>query len=210
MESVTLQTEAPALTPERIISTALGFWPAKTLLSAIELGLFTELAKGPLALEELRDRLGVHERSARDFFDALTALGMLQREGSVYSNTPETDLFLDRAKPSYAGGLLEMANARLYPFWGSLTEALRTGRPQSETKGGDPFIDLYADPARLRSVLVGHDRADRRQPPAFWRAGFLGANTRPSATSVRHRAPCRWELRSRIRTYRDTASICRW
>ncbi len=78
--------------------------------------------------------MGLHQRSATDFFDALVALGMLEREGGRYANTPATDLFLDRAKPSYVGGLLEMANARLYGFWGSLTEGLRTGAPQNEAK----------------------------------------------------------------------------
>ena len=62
------------------------------------------------------------------------ALGFLQRDGEHYANTPETDLFLDRNKPSYIGGILEMANHRLYPFWGHLTEALRTGQPQNEVK----------------------------------------------------------------------------
>ena len=80
--------------------------------------------------------LGLHERSARDFFDALVALGMLEREDGKYSNTPETDLFLDRNKPSYQGGLLEMLNARLFGFWNSLTEGLRTGEPQNEAKTG--------------------------------------------------------------------------
>jgi O-methyltransferase domain/Dimerisation domain len=144
------------VSPERILQTGLAFWPSKTLLSAIELGLFTELAKGPLSREELRGRLGLHERSARDFFDTLVALGFLQREGDRYSNTREGDIFLDRAKPSYVGGILEMANARLYPFWGNLTEALRTGEPQNEIKGGGPglFATLYADPNRLRSFLA--------------------------------------------------------
>ncbi|MEE8372078.1 MAG: hypothetical protein V3R73_07980, partial [Sphingomonadales bacterium] len=57
-------------------------------------------------------------RSLRDFLDALVALGMLRREDGMYSNTRDTDFFLDRNKPSYVGGILEMANARLYPFWG--------------------------------------------------------------------------------------------
>jgi hypothetical protein len=92
------------------------------------------LAKGSLDFETLSERLMLHPRSARDFLDALVALGMLERDGDRYSNTSETDLFLDRAKPSYVGGVLEMANARLYPFWGSLTEALRTGQPQNEAK----------------------------------------------------------------------------
>jgi hypothetical protein len=67
---------------------------------------------------------------------------------------PESDLFLDRNKPSYVGGILEMANARLYPFWGSLTEALRTGRPQNEAKnGGNAFDAIAHDPALLKSFL---------------------------------------------------------
>src|SRR5690242_19219678 len=122
------------VTPEAIMQLGLGFWGSKTLLSAIELGLFTELAKGPLETKALTKRLNLHPRSARDFFDALVALGMLRRTGTRYTNTPDTALFLDRAKPSYIGGMLEMANARLYRFWGSLTEALRTGKPQNEAK----------------------------------------------------------------------------
>src|SRR5919112_648664 len=141
-------------TPERILGLGLGFWGSKTLLSAVEIGLFTELAKGFLDFETVSERLMLHPRSARDFLDALVALGMLERDGDRYSNTPETDLFLDRAKPSYVGGLLEMANARLYPFWGSLTEALRTGKPQNEAKSGENFFTaLYADPARLEGFL---------------------------------------------------------
>ena len=145
-----------AATPDRILQLGLAFWGSKTLLSAIELGLFTELAKKPLVADALRTRLGLHPRGLRDFLDALVALGTLRRAGDVYSNTPDSDLFLDRAKPSYVGGLLEMANARLYGFWGNLTEALRTGKPQNEARaGGNPFDKLYADPARLRQFLAG-------------------------------------------------------
>jgi hypothetical protein len=137
-------------TPDAILQVGMGFWGSKALLSAVELGLFTELAAGPLGAEELREKLGLHQRSAVDFFDALVALGMLRREDGRYANTPETDLFLDRGKPSYVGGLLEMANARLYRFWGSLTEGLRTGQPQNEAKKGEDFFAaLYADPERL-------------------------------------------------------------
>ena len=47
-----------------------------------------------------------------------------------------------------------MCNERLYGFWGSLTEGLRTGLPQNEIKSGGPslFETLYADPARSRVV----------------------------------------------------------
>jgi hypothetical protein len=143
-------------TPGKILQTGLAFWPAKTLLSAIELGVFTELAKGPEAFDRLSARLGLHPRSARDFLDTLVALGFLVRDGDNYGNTVDTGVFLDRSKPSYVGGILEMANHRLYPFWGHLTEALRTGLPQNELKGGGPgiFQTLYADPARLQQFLA--------------------------------------------------------
>ena len=139
------------VTPDAILQLGLGFWGSKTLLSAVELGVFRQLAEaGGLDGEALRARLGLHPRSARDFFDALVALGMLERADGRYSNSPATELFLDPAKPSYVGGLLEMANARLYGFWGSLTEGLQTGAPQNEAKGGENFFEaLYSDPERL-------------------------------------------------------------
>src|SRR5882724_10551107 len=148
-------------TPGAIMQLGLGFWGSKTLLSAIELGLFTELAKGPTDAATLTRRFGLSSRSSRDFFDALVSLGMLEREGNGlsarYSNTRDTDFFLDKTKPSYAGGMLEMANARLYPFWSSLTEALKTGQPQNESKssGGGLFETLYSHPDRLRQFLAG-------------------------------------------------------
>jgi hypothetical protein len=89
------------------------------------------------------------------FFDALVAQGLLQRDNAgLYTNSPETARFLDRAKLSYIGGILEMFSARLYGFWGSLTEALRTGEPQNEAKsGGDLFGHVYTDPLRLEGFL---------------------------------------------------------
>src|SRR5437016_14603962 len=95
------------LTSDKIMQLGLGFWGSKTFLSAIELGIFTELAKGPQDGESLRTRLDLHPRSARDFFDALVSLGMLQRNNGQYANTPEGDLFLERAKSNYIGGVLE-------------------------------------------------------------------------------------------------------
>src|ERR1043166_5611282 len=93
-------------TPEHILQLGLGFWGSKTLLSAVELGVFTELAKGPASAERLARALELHPRSALDFLDALVALGVLERRDGDYSNTPDADLFLDRMKPSYIGGLL--------------------------------------------------------------------------------------------------------
>ncbi|MGH3899641.1 MAG: methyltransferase [Pseudonocardiaceae bacterium] len=138
-------------TPAAIMQLGMAFWGSKTLLSAVELGVFSELAgAGGLDGEALRERLGLHPRGATDFFDALVALDMLKREDGRYTNTPATELFLDRAKPSYIGSMLEMANARIYGIWGFLTEGLRTGRKQNEVKGFEDFFEeFYADPVRM-------------------------------------------------------------
>jgi hypothetical protein len=145
---------------DRIEQVALGFMASKVLFGAIEFGVFTELAKQPLDGQALTERLGLHPRSARDFFDALVALGMLERRGELYSNTTETDFYLDRVKPTYIGSLFEMWNVRAYPFWGSLADGLKTGKPQNEIKGGeDLFSALYLNPERLRLFLrsmTGH------------------------------------------------------
>ena len=143
-----------AATPEHIMKLGTGFWGSKALLSAVELGVFSTLADAPADLPTLQKKLGLNRRSAHDFLDALVALGMLERENGAYRNTVDTDFFLDRAKPSYIGGVLEMCNARLYGFWGSLTEALRTGEVQNEAKQGKDFFGaLYAEPDRLRGFL---------------------------------------------------------
>jgi hypothetical protein len=145
--------------PSHVLQVGFGFWGSKTLLSAVELDLFSALGAGALTGAELQARLGLHPRGVFDLLDALVALRLLDRDGDGpagrYRNTPAGRVFLDRARPEYVGGILEMANARLYPFWGGLTEALRTGQPQNEVKrtGTSLFEELYRDPARLEQFM---------------------------------------------------------
>jgi hypothetical protein len=147
------------LDPGHIMQVGMGFWASKTVLSAVELELFTHLGDGSMTGEELRTRMGLHERAIPDFLDTLVALQFLEREGdgpdARYRNSAETAAFLDKNGPTYIGGILEMCNARLYGFWGDLTEALQTGKPQNEVKhtGTAMFEELYSDPARLEQFM---------------------------------------------------------
>jgi predicted O-methyltransferase YrrM len=149
----------PEPDPSHIVQIGMGFFASKTLLSAVELGLFTKLAQRPMTALEVASSLGLHPRAVPDFPDALVALKLLQRTGEgsegLYSNTPESAAFLDRNSPDYIGGILEMANARLYRFWADLTEALKTGAPQNEIKrSGKPmFAKLYETPERLEQFM---------------------------------------------------------
>ncbi|MDS0477187.1 methyltransferase [Natrinema sp. 1APR25-10V2] len=144
-------------TPERILEIGQGFWAAKALLSATELGLFTELERnGPLTVEEIEEAIGLHPRGSRDFLDALVALGLLDRENYEYRNAPEAATYLVEDKPSSFVGWFEMVNDRLYPFWGDLETALQTGRPQNELEDDEahPFEGvIYHDDAILEQFV---------------------------------------------------------
>jgi predicted O-methyltransferase YrrM len=145
--------------PSQILETGLAFWSSKVLLTAVELGVFTTLGARALTGVELGRAVGVHPRGIYDFFDALVALGFLDRVGNGsegrYRNTPSTALFLDKNRPGYVGGMLEMLNARLFGYWNDLGKALRTGQPQNETTHSqEPLFDtLYSDPARLEQFM---------------------------------------------------------
>jgi hypothetical protein len=145
--------------PAHIMQVGMGFWASKALLSAVELEVFTVLARAPLTAQGIAEALQLHPRAVPDFPDTLVALRLLAREGNgpgaVYSNTPDTAVFLDKKSPAYIGGILEMANARLYRFWGDLTPALQSGKPQNETKDGGKsmFGELYAKPERLEQFM---------------------------------------------------------
>ncbi len=148
-----------SLDPSHILQTAFGFWGSKVLLTAVEFELFTHLAGQRLTGEELGAKLQLHPRGIADFFDALVAMKFLGREGdgpgALYYNTPAGDLYLDRNSPRYIGGILIMLNARLFKFWHDLPEALRTGKPQNESKHGQKgvFEELYAELPRLEQFM---------------------------------------------------------
>jgi len=151
----------------RILQTAFGFWSSKTLLSAVELGVFSALDDRALTAAELGKDVGVHPRAQRDFFDALVCMRFLEREGdgedALYRNTEAAKLYLDERSSQYIGGALEMASARLYRFWNDLPKALRTGSPQNEVRHtGKPLFEaLYSELPRLEQFLgamVGFSR----------------------------------------------------
>ena len=149
----------PPLDPGPILQTAFAFWSSKVLLTAVDFGVFTKLGDRRITGAELGAELGLHPRGIADFFDALVAMKFLDREGDgpsgKYFNTPAGALYLDSHSPRYVGGILVMLNERLFKFWHDLPEALRTGKPQNESKHGQKgvFEELYAELPRLEQFM---------------------------------------------------------
>ena len=141
---------ADVTSPAGIVRLGTLFCESKAVLSAVELGVFTELQDGEVTEPELRRRLGLHPRGSRDFLNLLVALGLLDKDGNRYSNTPAANRYLVRGTSAYAGGFLEGASRKLWPAWDGLTEALRTGEAQA---GGD-FIEMLQVPQARRGYLA--------------------------------------------------------
>ena len=150
--------------PSKIMQVGMGFWASKSLLAAVKFNLFTILAGQSKTGKDIADELNLKtiKRHVYDWLDALVSLGFLMREGLLdnaqYSNSPDTETFLDKNKPSYIGGILLMANNRLYKHWGNLEEGLLSGKPQNESKDGSNmqfFDDLYKSPEKLHEFVDG-------------------------------------------------------
>ncbi|PZF70749.1 methyltransferase [Taibaiella soli] len=152
-------SEQIEITPARIMQAGFAFWSSKVLLTAIGFELFTHLCDCSKTAADIKNELQLHGRGLEDFLDTLVAMGFITRSGdgpeARYLNTPDTDMYLNKNRDTYMGGMLEMLNNRLYTFWGNLDEALKTGKPQNEVaKGGAPIFDsLYEDENRLKEFV---------------------------------------------------------
>ncbi|MGW8314831.1 MAG: methyltransferase [Bacteroidales bacterium] len=158
-ESKSTVRETIKVDPAHIFEVGMGFWASKILLTAVKLELFTHLAAQPLTGNQIKRKLCLNGRGLYDFLDSLVSLGFLERSGlretAVYANAADTNQFLDKNKLSYIGGLLEMSNNRLYPFWNFLEDGLKKGTPQNELRNGEHsfFEKIYADQDKTREFV---------------------------------------------------------
>ncbi|MFD9004807.1 methyltransferase [Streptomyces sp. NPDC059582] len=151
-------TTAAAPDPGPLIRLTIADCAAKVLHSAVTLGVFGALADGPADAGQVAGSTGLHHRMAGDFLDALAGLGLLERTGGRYRNSPLAQSYLVPDSTSYLGGFVELTNETLYGTWGRLTEALRSGEPQhlDPDKGG--FVgDKHQDPGKMKRFLAGLD-----------------------------------------------------
>jgi hypothetical protein len=158
-----MENEGIQPTNQKIMQIGTGCWASKILLSAVKFELFTLLEENThmSAMDiKLSLKLNCTDRHVYDYLDSLTGFGFLIREGILeraqYSNATDAAFYLDKKKPSYIGGMLEIINARSYRFWGTLEEGLRTGLPQNEFQeaGSHSYETLYESSERLHDLSL--------------------------------------------------------
>lgn len=152
------------INPSKILQIGTGFWASKVLLTAVNFEVFTHLAKQPnQSAKDIKSLLNLKctDRNTYDFLDCLTGLGFLKREGLLetarYSNNIDTDTFLDKAKPSYIGGILEMQSGQGWKVWEKLDNGLKTGLIQHDIQdNGENIFDLiYNTPEMFKNFVDG-------------------------------------------------------
>jgi len=111
--------------PDDVLEVFLGFWIARTVMAAVELGVFDVLeGEQGLVLEEAQARLRLSARPARALLDTCVATGLLEKEDGRYRNAPPASRYL------VAGSEYSLRNYVLderwcWPSWGRLEDALR-------------------------------------------------------------------------------------
>jgi len=115
-----------SVTPDSIFQIASGFMASKHLYVANEVGLFEQLAEGPITLDELSKRSGVPRRTIRILADALVALGFADRQADRYQNGPVAATFLSGRTPADLRPFLRFWNRVSYPCWIQLEASIRT------------------------------------------------------------------------------------
>lgn len=152
-------TTTDTSTTEASVMTILsGYWPAKVLSTAVELGVFDALADAERTAAELAERLDLHQPGLVDFLLALEAIGMVDSDGGRYRNSAEVRRHLVAGAPEYIGGYVTFCDREMKPAWDGLATALRTGRPQNPAAvDANPYDTMYQDDEVTRAFLDSMD-----------------------------------------------------
>lgn len=123
------------------------YWETCTLQAALQLDLFTLLGHRSLTAEEIRTAISGSERGVASLLNAITAMGLLARQGNTYVNTDEGYRLLSRESPDFVGYII-LHHHDLMAAWEHLSDAVRTGKPQRTRASWD-------DESQRENFLMG-------------------------------------------------------
>ncbi len=149
------------------------------MFTAVKLGVFDTLAESPKTLPALAEQLALNETALLRLLSGCVALCLLSQENGAYRNTPAATRLLTSASPDTLAGYIRYSDQSLYPLWGRLEEAVRTGRNRWEDvfgSRGSLFDHYFRDDNSAASFLGGMhgfgQLASQRVVTAFDLSGF--------------------------------------
>lgn len=142
--------------PETITQLLNAVYPSFAMLAGMELGLFTQLADGPLKTREIAEAINVPAIKLRPLLYALVVAGLLRVKDGSFSNTPEANRYLVDGKPTYLGGLKDLTASN----WARMLETAETIRSGTRQAGIDYHSPREDDLVDLLRGLYPHAVAD--------------------------------------------------
>jgi acetylserotonin N-methyltransferase len=144
--------------PTPVLDLIEAFRHSKTMFTALTLGVFDRLHRGPARAAELAADLGFHAGALERLLDGCAALGLLRKENGLYSNQPVAEHYLYSGSPDTLNGYVRYSDEALFRMWGNLGDAVREGTPRwRQTWGveGAIFSGFYRSDAAMRDFLGG-------------------------------------------------------
>jgi SAM-dependent methyltransferase len=112
----------------RLFSLLTAFLSSSAVFSAVELGVFDALERGPATAEALGERIRLPPRPARVLLLALLGERLVECIEGRYENSELAKVYLVSSSPQYVGPLVEHQATHFGKFM-QLTEALRQDKP---------------------------------------------------------------------------------
>jgi len=142
-------------TPALLFDTINAHQRTEAIKAAIELGLFTAIAKGTKSAKEIAQACGASERGTRILCDYLVIIGFLTKQDDNYGLTPDSAMFLDQNSPAYMGTVIEfMLSPMLSDNFKDLTGVVKKGGSISEGGTVAPDHPVWVKFARAMAPMM--------------------------------------------------------
>ncbi len=135
--------EKPRLDTTRLQKMAQAYWESAALMAAVELDVFTAIARGQDTVAAVATAVGISARNAERLLTALAAMTLLDRDGDRFTNAADVQRFLVKDSDRYAGPWILFTK----PRWGAYGElAARLKNPTENRLGA--YESFTVDDAR--------------------------------------------------------------
>jgi hypothetical protein len=156
-EGVSTRSASPA-PHEQVLATVLGFWQARALAVATELGVPDLLAEGPLHVDDLANGTGTNVSALFRLLRALESVGMFaQVSPRVFTNTAMSECLRKGIPGSQWPMVIHCLCKGNGPFegWDRLDYAVKTGEPSVDEIYGQDFWALLRRNAQAGAAMKG-------------------------------------------------------
>lgn len=155
---------------KRLVDLLWGFAECRVLITAVELEVFTHLAKGHNTAQAIARQSASSERGVRILLNALVSMRFLSKSRNVYSLEPVSESCLVRGRKGYMGANV-LHTLHLWERWGTLTDAVRRGTAVdlgSARERGKQFFPVLVEALFPRNYPIACEACDRLGVGSTW------------------------------------------